>query len=56
MGIDDAIAQVLWSRYFLEAQGYTVLQNVIDQDNKSAITLECRGKASSSKRTKHIQV
>ena len=40
----------------MEAQGYTVLQNVIYQENKSVITLEHRGKSSSSKRTKHIQV
>ena len=49
------LSQDLWSRYFLEAQGYTVLQTVVYQDNKSTITLEQRGRAFSSKRTKHIQ-
>ena len=39
---------------FLEAQGHDVAENVVFQDNKSAILLEKNGKASSSKRTKHI--
>ena len=47
---------ILWTRQFLEAQDYNVRENVILQDNKSAILLEKNGKASSSKRTKHISV
>jgi hypothetical protein len=40
----------------MEAQGYQVQDNVLFQDNKSAILLEKNGKASSSKRTKHINI
>jgi hypothetical protein len=40
----------------MEAQGYQVEDNVLFQDNKSAILLEKNGKASSSKRTKHINI
>jgi hypothetical protein len=40
----------------VEAQGYTVQDNVLFQDNKSSILLEKNGKASSSKRTKHINI
>jgi hypothetical protein len=40
----------------MEAQGYQVNDNVLFQDNKSAILLEKNGKASSSKRTKHISI
>jgi hypothetical protein len=40
----------------LEAQGYQVQDNVLFQDNKSAILLEKNGKASSSKHTKHINI
>jgi hypothetical protein len=47
---------ICWSRYFLEAQGYSVGENIIYQDNKSAILLEKNGKASSSKQTKHINI
>jgi hypothetical protein len=45
-----------WTRYFLEAQGYRDTKNIVFQDNKSAIFMEKNGKASSSKRTKHINI
>ena len=48
--------QVLWTRYFLEAQGYSVDESIVYQDNKSSILLETNGKASSSKRTRHIEI
>ncbi len=38
------------------AQGYGVTQNLLLQDNKSSILLERNGKASSGKRTKHINI
>ena len=56
VGVDDAMPSVLWTRLFLEAQGYDVTENIVYQDNKSAILLEKNGKASSSKRTKHINI
>jgi hypothetical protein len=40
----------------LEAQGYQVQDNILFQDNKSAILLEKNGKASSSKHTKHVNI
>jgi hypothetical protein len=40
----------------MEAQGYQVQDNILFQDNKSAILLEKNGKASSSKRTKHVNI
>jgi hypothetical protein len=40
----------------MEAQGYKVNENIVYQDNQSAILLERNGKASSSKHTKHINV
>lgn len=56
VAVDDLMPSILWTRQFLEAQDYNVRENVILQDNKSAILLEKNGKASSSKRTKHISV
>jgi hypothetical protein len=41
-------------RYFLLEQGFEVSENILFQDNKSAMLLEKNGRASSSKRTKHI--
>jgi hypothetical protein len=56
VGVDDMMSSILWTRYFLKAQGYSVRDNVVFQDNQSSILLERNGKASSSKRTKHINV
>jgi len=56
VGVDDMMPSILWTRYFLKAQGHEVSDNVIFQDNKSTMLLERNGKASSSKRTKHIHV
>ena len=55
VGVDDALPLILWARYFIEAQGYTVEQNILFQDNKSTILLATNGRWSSSKRTKHIK-
>ena len=52
VGVDDMMPTILWARYFLKAQGYDVTDNIIYQDNQSAILLEKNGKASSSKRTR----
>ena len=56
VAVDDCMAQILWTRYFLEAQGYNINECVVYQDNKSAILLEENGRASSSKRTRHINI
>ena len=40
--------QILWTLYFLKALGYEIQNNIIYQDNKSAILLEKNGKLSSS--------
>jgi hypothetical protein len=55
VGIDDALPLIFWARYFIEAQGYSVEQNIMYQDNKSTIHLANNGRWSSSKRTKHIK-
>jgi hypothetical protein len=56
VGVDDMMPSILWTRYFLKAQGYKVSNNIIFQDNKSTMLLERNGKALSSKRTKHINI
>ena len=38
------------------AQGYGIVENLLLQDNKSSILLEQNGKASSGKRTRHINI
>jgi hypothetical protein len=54
VGADDAVNMILWTKLFLESQGYKINKNVLYQDNKSAILLEKNGKRSSSKRTPAI--
>ena len=56
VGADDYMPAIHWTRYFLEAQGYGVQENILFQDNKSSILLEKNGKASSRKCMKHINI
>ena len=53
---NDVMPQLLWTKYFLEAQDYVTKANKLYQDNMSTILLEKNGKWSSSKRTKHINI
>ena len=50
------IGSVLWTKRFLEAQGYGDTQNVILQDNKSAIQMENNGRKSTGKRSRHLNI
>ena len=45
---NDAMAQVLWTRKFLTAQGMYILTTTIYKDNKSTILLAENGKSSRS--------
>lgn len=56
VGVNDVMPQVLWTRYFLQSQGYEMESTVVYQDNQSAMLLERNGKYSSGKRTRHINV
>ena len=53
---DDVMAQMIWTKNFLVAQGYKIQKNVLFQDNQSAILLEKNSTESSSKRTQHINI
>ena len=56
VGVDDVMPQIIWTRYFLENQGYGIHESKIYQDNQSAMLMEKNGKASTSKRTRHINI
>ena len=56
VAVDDGMSSILWTKLFLEAQGHKVIANNLHQDNKSAILLEKNGKASSSKRTRRLNI
>jgi hypothetical protein len=53
VGVNDLMSLILWSRIFLKAQGYVVVDNILHQGNKSAILLEQNGKMSSRRGPKH---
>lgn len=52
----DMTPYLLWTKYFLEAQGIELNKCILYQDNESAILLEPNGRLSSGKRTKHINI
>jgi hypothetical protein len=56
VGADDFMSAIFWNHYFMKAQSYDVKDNVLFEDNKSSILLKKNGRASSSKRTKHINI
>ena len=56
VAVHDVMPQILWTRNFLMEQGLKIHDNLLYQDNKSAILLETNGKGSSSKRTRHIDI
>ena len=56
VGVDDVVTQVLWTKLFWEAQGYPVKENIIQQDNKSAILLENNGRRSAGKRSRALNL
>ena len=55
VSVDAYMPEVLWSLYFIQAQGYGVKYSKIRQDNVSTQMLETNGKFSSSRKTKHIK-
>ena len=55
VSVDAYMPEILWSLYFIQAQGYGVKYAEIHQDNMSEKMLETNGTFSSSRRTKHIK-
>ena len=56
VAVEDCMAQVLWTKYFLEAQGYQTTAHIVLQDNESAIRLEKNGHKSMGQRSRHIDI
>ena len=56
VGVNDAMYLIIWTRLFLEGQGFKVIDNVVHQDNQSAMLLARNGKMSSGKNTWHIKI
>jgi hypothetical protein len=56
VGVDEMMLIIIWTCYFLLSQGYGIIKNLLLQNNRSSILLEQNGRASSSKRTRHINI
>ena len=56
VGADDVADLILWTRLFMEDQGYYIEKNILYQDNKSAILLETNGKKSAGKRSRALNI
>ena len=48
IAVHDKTDDILWTR-LLKAQGYTITENIVFQDNMSMLSLEKNGRSSSSK-------
>jgi hypothetical protein len=56
VAIHDVMPQMLWTAYFLSAQGVHVPDLILFQDNMSAILLEKNGRASTSKQSRLMNI
>jgi hypothetical protein len=55
VGVNGVLPQALWTKYFMELQGYRVT-TILNQDKQSTIKLSENGKASSGQGTPHINI
>ena len=56
VAVDDVMPLIMWTQYFLQAQGYDMQENKFFQDNQSTMLLEKNGHKSSSRRSRHINI
>ena len=55
VGLAEELSQVIWTRNFLEAQGYKMGAAQVFQDNRSTIMLAEKGRSTSG-RTRHVSI
>ena len=55
VSITDMLGMIMWCKYFMEAQVYTIGSNVLYQDNKSTILLAKNSRMSAGKNSRHIK-
>ncbi|CAJ1968219.1 unnamed protein product [Cylindrotheca closterium] len=56
IAVDNVVTMILWTKLFMEWQGYLIEKNSLYQDNKSAILLEENGRKSAGKRSRAINI
>ena len=55
VSIADILGTMMWCKYFMEAQGYVIENNILYQDNKSTILMEKNGRMCAGKNSKHTK-
>ena len=55
VAVDDSMTDILWTKHFLEEQGYQIKSRIVLQDNESSIRLEKNGYKSVGQRSRHIK-
>ena len=53
---DAVISNMVWTKLFLEAQGFAIKENIIHRDNQSTMKLDHTVKTGSGKRTCHFNI
>lgn len=56
VGASDFLSQTIWTKNFIESQGYSVDRCELLQDNTSAMKLERHGRASAGQKSRHINI
>ena len=56
VGADNVATQILWTKHFMEVQGYMIEDNILHQDNKSTILLQENGRKIAGKRSQALNV
>ena len=52
----EYLPYTIWFKHFMEEQGYKIKDNVLYQDNKSAILMEINGRNSCTGNSRHIHI
>jgi len=52
----EVVGSSIWAKMFLAVQGYELPDNVLNQDNQSAIRIEKNGRASCGQKSRHIKI
>mmetsp|Transcript_21585 Transcript_21585/g.30231 ORF Transcript_21585/g.30231 Transcript_21585/m.30231 type:complete len:216 (+) Transcript_21585:2425-3072(+) len=56
IGVSNRMPMVLWTRLFMEAQGITIKDNIVYQDNTSTKLIAKHGKLSCEKKTRYMNI
>ena len=56
VGASDYIPWTVWTKRFLEEQGYILKRNIFYQDNESAMRMESNGRKSAGNKSRHINI